>query len=176
MIFIFFLILLIIINIFPIRIKIGLKNKINRNILFISFLNFKFNINLKKVDIKEIIRKYSINKEKRKIKKFKTVIKKILPAIYVYNLQININTYNEYIYFFILLMNSYFLDILYPSLKKVKNYKLNFERNEEHSFDIFFDFSFQLYEIIFVLIRKNKINRGVVSGKSSKRNNEIIFR
>ena len=162
--------------------RINIKNINSKYLLFevrlFNIVKIKFKKYLKEFDIIKIIRKYSLNKEKEinKFVKIKSLVSKIIPSLSLNNLSINIHTSSEYTYFSFLILDCYIRTNLLNSFKLVKSYSLNYTYSDKTFYTINFDFSFKIYYVIYMLIRKNKFKRGVINGKSSKRNNEIVFR
>ena len=174
-------VIIILIVILLLKIRLEIRFAVNKNII-VSFKCLRIIRIYKKINkqnnFAKIIRKYSLNKEKEKKKlfKMKSLINKVLPSITLNNLIINIQTYSEYTYLSFLMLDSYIRNILMDRFLKVGNYRLNYVYSDETSYLIHFDFSFRLYYVIYMLIKKNNFRKGVINGKSSKRNNEIVFR
>ena len=173
----FFLILLIV---FPIRISIINNNNkcLFIKIIFLKYLTIKIKKRLKEIDIGYSYRKYLINKEKEKHKFNKRLylFTSVLDTFIIHDFVININTENEYIYFIFLMIDSYVRNNLLVNCKKVNNYKLIYNYSQNTSYLIETDFSFTVFNLIYVLLTKKNINRGVLNGKPSQRNNEAILR
>ena len=176
------IIVIIVLILLTITFKIDIKNINNKCMLFevrlLGIIKIKFKKQFEEFDIVKSIRKYSLNKEKEKKKfiKLKHLISRIIPSLTLDNLTINIHTSSEYTYFSFLILDSYIKTDLLRSFRLVKKYCLYYTYSDKTFFTVNFDFSFKLYYVIYMLIRINKLKRGVINGKSSKRNNEVVFR